>query len=155
MADSNIVDTTADAVGAAPGTVSGSVAAASGVTTGAAGVARTASGASSGEIQVDSAMSIFAALLRDTARAWSTQERQTETAVIKSGVATPVANCAAAAVVSQSARSTASAFSTASELTKENDKNFTDFLRHYAESTEELGADHGLRVSSSDYSFQV
>jgi len=118
-------------------------------------VATGAAGAAGGKVEVDEALSIFASLLRDTAQAWSTEARQAEASSIQAGVATPVANCVAATVVSQSARSTATAFSTASELTKANDKNFTDFLRHYAESTSELGADHGLRVSSSDYSFQV
>lgn len=108
-----------------------------------------------GKIQVDEALSIFASLIRDTARAWSTEARQAEASSIQAGVATPVANCAAAAAVSQSARSTAAAFSTASELTKSNDKNFTDFLRRYADETTELGGVYGLRVSSSDYSFQV
>ncbi len=112
-------------------------------------------GAAGGKIQVDEALSLFAALIRDTARAWSTEARQAEASSIQAGVATPVANCVAATVVSQSARSTAAAFSTASELTKANDKNFTDFLRHYADATTELAGDHGLRVSSSDYSFQV
>lgn len=114
-----------------------------------------AMGVSTSKVAVDEALSTFASLLRDTAQSWSTEARQAEASSIQAGVATPVANCVAATVVSQSARSTATAFSTASELTKANDKNFTDFLRHYAESTSELGADHGLRVSSSDYSFQV
>lgn len=118
-------------------------------------LAGVAAGAAGGKVQVDEVLSLYASLLRDTARAWSTEQRQAEASSIQAGVATPVANCVAATVVSQSARSTAAAFSTASELAKTNDKNFTDFLRHYADATTELAGDHGLRVSSSDYSFQV
>lgn len=115
--------------------------------------AGTAAGATGGKIQVDEALSAFASLMRDTARAWSTEARQAQATSIQTGVATPVANCAAAAAVSQSAITTASAFSTAAGVAQSNDKNFTDFLRRYAGATAELAGGHGLRVSSSDYSF--
>ena len=117
--------------------------------------AGTAAGAAEGKIQVDEALSAFASLMRDTARVWSTEARQAQATSIQTGVATPVANCAAAAAVSQSARTTAAAFSTAAGVAQSNDKNFTDFLRRYAGATAELAGGHGLRVSSSDYSFQV
>ena len=58
-------------------------------------VATGAAGAAGGKVEVDEALSIFASLMRDTARAWSTSARQAEAASIQACASTPVANCAA------------------------------------------------------------
>lgn len=104
-------------------------------------------------VQVDSMFSAFATLMRDTVQAWSTAQREAEVAEIQAAASAPVANCAAAALVSNSARTTAAAFKAAAQMNQDNDKNFTEFLRRYSDSTTALAGDHGLRVSSSDYSF--
>lgn len=104
-------------------------------------------------ILVDPLFTAYATLLRETSLAWSTKQRQAETAEIQASASTPVANCASAALVSQSARSTAAAFNTAAQLNQDNDNNFTEFLRRYSDTTDKLSGDHGLRVKSSDYTF--
>lgn len=106
-------------------------------------------------IQVNEAMATLALLARDTARAWSTEARRAETASIQAQASSPVAQCMSAFVVSSSAQSTAAAFNTAAQMTRDNDRNFTEFLRHYADSTAVLGGDHGLRVSEADYSIKA